>query len=102
MKGEPSPALDAPRAMVDEIFGPSAHASESSGVGAVAHLIDRGETLELTITNQEVGLGEGPAAVTEKTVADIAEADREIAVFLRDHPQLDVVRTGDGWLTHAE
>jgi len=65
-------------------------------------LLDRGEGLDLTITNQIIGLGEGPVAVVQKRVADIAEADREIAAYLRDHPETEIVRAGDGWVTHSE
>jgi hypothetical protein len=109
MTTERSNPYDAPASVVDAIFGESVEAGDDAGGPAsgrdriVAQLDDVEEGLRLTLYRLDHG-GDGtaiasPAAVA---VADLAAADREINSFLKIHPDLEVVRAGDGWVTHSE
>jgi hypothetical protein len=99
-----SNAFDTPPAVINEIFGSSTDEGDADErIGALAELVDCGDHLRLTLTDPRTPPDEvADGSLVSRTVADIAEADREITIFLGERPGVDVLRTGDGWVTHSE
>ena len=104
MSEERSEAFDTPPAVIDEIFGSNTEEGDAGErAEAVAELVDLGDHLRLTLKDLRAPHDEDvDGSMVTRSVADTAEADREITIFLREHPGLDVLRTGDGWVTHSE
>ncbi len=104
MSKERSEAFDTPPAVIEEIFGSSTdEGNADERIGALAELMDCGDHLRLTLTDPRTPHDDvADGSLVTRSVADTAEADREITIFLRERPGVDVQRTGDGWVTHSE